>query len=162
MSSTSDAGITATRITTPILVVLALILFAAGVFTPFFQVQKFWIFGDAVSVVSGLIDLLDAGEWFLFGIIFLFTLIFPTVKLIALGIVWWERERNDERADRILRFVSHLSKWSMLDVFIVAILVVILKSASVARISVDLGVYLFTASVVLTQVIAIRLERRLK
>jgi paraquat-inducible protein A len=50
----------------------------------------------------------------------------------------------------------------MLDVFVVAILVVTMKSASLAAIRVDVGVYLFTASVMLTQLISIRLERRLR
>jgi paraquat-inducible protein A len=50
----------------------------------------------------------------------------------------------------------------MLDVFVVAVLIVAVKSASVASIRVGLGVYLFTVSVLLTQFIAIRLERRLR
>ena len=49
----------------------------------------------------------------------------------------------------------------MLDVFVVAILVVTLKSASVAQMTLGSGIYLFTASVILTQLIAMRLERRL-
>lgn len=141
---------------------LALLLFVAGVSAPFFQVQKFWVFGDAVSVLSGLRELARASEWFLFAIIFLFTLVFPTVKLAALGTIWWKRGRDDAGADRLLRWVSHLGKWSMLDVFVVAILVVTIKASSLANITVDIGIYLFTASVVLTQIIALRLERRLR
>jgi len=144
------------------MVLLALLLFAAGVTAPFFQVQKFWLFGDAVSVLSGLRELARASEWFLFAIIFLFTLVFPAVKLVALGIIWWKRGVDDDGADRLLQWVSHLSKWSMLDVFVVSILVVTIKAASVANITVDIGIYLFTASVVLTQLIALRLERRLR
>jgi len=147
---------------TPAMVTLAVALFVAGVSAPFFRVQKFWIFGDAVSVVSGLIELAHANEWFLFVVIFVFTLIFPAIKLFALGVVWWKRGREDDSADRLLQWVSHLSKWSMLDVFVVAILVVTLKATSLAKVSVDIGIYLFTASVVLTQFIALRLERRLR
>lgn len=150
------------RLATPIMVLLALGLFAAGITAPFFRVQKFWVFGDAVSVLSGLRELARANEWFLFAIIFLFTLVFPAVKLIGLGLIWWKRGVDDDAADRLLRWVSHLSKWSMLDVFVVAILVVTIKAASVANITVDIGIYLFTASVVLTQFIALRLERRLR
>jgi paraquat-inducible protein A len=149
------------RAATPLALAAAIALFFAGVSVPFFNVQKFWVFQDEVSVLSGLVNLAHADEWFLFVIIFLFTLVFPIVKLAGLGTVWWARGRDDERADQTLRWVSHLGKWSMLDVFVVAILVVTLKSASVAQMTLGIGIYLFTASVILTQLIAMRLERRL-
>jgi paraquat-inducible protein A len=80
----------------------------------------------------------------------------------VLTAVWWYRSEDDARADRLLRLESNLGKWSMLDVLVVAILIVAMKSASVAAIRVSLGVYLFTASVILTQFISIGLERRLR
>lgn len=149
------------RFVAPLGLAAAIALFFAGVSFPFFNVQKFWVFQDKVSVLSGLVNLAQADEWFLFVIIFLFTIIFPIVKLAGLATVWWARGRDDERADQTLRWVSHLGKWSMLDVFVVAILVVTLKSASVAKMTLGVGIYLFTASVILTQLIAMRLERRL-
>ena len=149
------------KLLTSLMLLCAILLFAVGVSVPFFDVQKFWLFTDEVSVLSGLVELARASEWFLFVIIFLFTIVFPLVKLTALGVVWWMRGSDDERADLLLRWVSQLGKWSMLDVFVVAILVVTIKSSSVARISVDLGVYLFTASVIMTQITSFRLERRL-
>lgn len=147
---------------TPVLIGTAFVLFAAGVAVPFFSVTKMWVFKDAVSVLSGLGSLASANEWFLFAIIFLFTIVFPLVKLGVLTAVWWYRDTDDDRADRLLRWESSLGKWSMLDVFVVAILVVMLKSASVASMQVGIGVYLFTASVILTQFISIRLEHRLR
>ena len=147
---------------TPALLGVAFICFVAGVAVPFFNVTKMWVFHDAVSVISGLVSLAQAGEWFLFTILFLFTLVFPVTKLSVLAAVWWNRHHHDERADRLLRWVAHLGKWSMLDVFVVAILVVAVKSASVAEIHVSLGVYLFTASVIITQLTSSRLEHRLR
>jgi paraquat-inducible protein A len=147
---------------TPVMLVAAFLLFGVGVAVPFFSVTKMWVFRDAVSVISGLGALADAREWFLFIIIFLFTLVFPLIKLGVLTAVWWYRSEDDVRADRLLRWESSLGKWSMLDVLVVAILVVVMKSASLASIRVGIGVYLFTASVVLTQLISIRLERRLR
>jgi paraquat-inducible protein A len=147
---------------TPLMLVAAFVLFFAGVAVPFFSVTKMWVFENAVSVLSGLVDLARAQEWFLFAIIFLFTIVFPLVKLGVLTAVWWYRTDGDARADRLLQWESGLGKWSMLDVFVVAILVVAMKSASVAAIRIGIGVYLFTASVILTQFISIRLERRFR
>jgi paraquat-inducible protein A len=135
----------------PWLIGAAFLLFATGIFFPFFHVTKFWIFDDAVSVVGGILALLKEGEYFLFTVLTLFTLVFPCVKLGLLAIVWLEREHDLARVRRLHGWVESLGKWSMLDVFVVAILIVAMKSAAVADIHVGPGLYLFTFSVIATQ-----------
>lgn len=135
----------------PFLIGLALVLFATGIFFPFFHVTKFWVFGDAVSVVGGILTLFREGEYFLFAVLTLFTLVFPCVKLGLLGIVWLERDHDLARVRRLHGWVESLGKWSMLDVFVVAILIVAMKSAGVAKIQIGPGLYLFTFSVMATQ-----------
>ncbi len=53
---------------------------------------------------------------------------------------------------RVSEGLAHLSKWSMLDVFVVAVLVVLIRSGGVATIKAQDGLLLFCASVVLTQI----------
>ncbi len=153
MSSTerSQSQASRTHRTVPWLLAAAFLLFAAGVFFPFFNVTKFWLFHDAISVVGGIITLFQEGEYFLFIVLTLFTLVFPCVKLGLLAIIWLEREHNLIRVQRLHRWVEHLGKWSMLDVFVVAILIVAMKSAAVADLQIGPGLYLFTFSVVATQ-----------
>ncbi len=135
----------------PFLIVAALLLFGTGIFFPFFHVTKFWVFDDAVSVVGGIITLFREGEYFLFAVLTLFTLVFPCIKLGLLAIVWLEREQDLARVRRLHAWVESLGKWSMLDVFVVAILIVAMKSAAVANIHIGVGLYLFTFSVIATQ-----------
>lgn len=135
----------------PYLIASSLVLFGAGIFFPFFHVKKFWVFGDAVSVVGGIMDLFREGEYFLFAVLTLFTLVFPCVKLGLLAIIWLEREHDLARVRRLRGWIESLGKWSMLDVFVVAILIVAMKSAAVADIHIGLGLYLFTFSVVAAQ-----------
>lgn len=135
----------------PFLLGAALLLFGTGIFFPFFHVTKFWVFDDAVSVVGGIITLFREGEYFLFAVLALFTLVFPCVKLGLLAVVWLEREHDLVRVRRLHGWVGSLGKWSMLDVFVVAILIVAMKSAGVARIQIGFGLYLFTFSVIATQ-----------
>lgn len=146
----------------PLLLGTAFLLFAFGIFFPFFHVTKFWIFDDAVSVVGGIIDLFEAGEYFLFGILTLFTLVFPVVKLGLLTLIWTEREHDLRRVQRLHHWVAHVGKWSMLDVFVVAILIVVTKSAGVAKIHIGFGLYLFTFSVVATQTASAWIDRLLR
>jgi len=58
--------------------------------------------------------------------------------------------------------VGTIGKWSMLDVFVVAILIVAMKSAAVADIRIGIGLYLFTFSVICTQTAAAWIERLLR
>lgn len=135
----------------PLLLGLAFVFFAVGIFFPFFHVEKFWVFEDAVSVVGGILTLFQEGEYFLFGVLTLFTLVFPLAKLGLLSLIWMEREQDLQRVRRLHDRVAHLGKWSMLDVFVVAVLIVVMKSAGLAKIHVGTGVYCFTFSVVMTQ-----------
>lgn len=144
-------GLVFQRRAIPILLIAALLLFGTGIFFPFFHVTKFWVFDSGVSVVGGIMTLFHEGEYFLFAVLTLFTLVFPCVKLLLLGIIWLEREHNLAKVQRLHRWVESLGKWSMLDVFVVAILIVAMKSAAVAEIHLGFGLYLFTFSVVATQ-----------
>lgn len=146
----------------PLLIAGALLLFGAGVFFPFFHVTKFWVFQSGVSVVAGIITLFHEGEYLLFAVLTLFTLVFPCAKLVLLAIIWLERRHDLARVRHLLDWVETLGKWSMLDVFVVAILIVALKSAAVADIRLGLGLYLFTLSVVATQFASTWVARVLK
>jgi len=150
------------RTAVPTLLGLAFLLFAAGIFFPFFHVTKFWVFNDAVSVVGGIITLFHEGEYFLFMVLTLFTLVFPCVKLGLLMIIWLEREHDLARVRRLHGWVETAGRWSMLDVFVVAILIVVMKSAALADLHVGAGLYLFTFSVVATQVASAWIDRLLK
>lgn len=146
----------------PALLALAFVLFAVGIFFPFFHVEKFWVFEDAVSVVGGILTLFQEGEYFLFGVLTLFTLVFPLAKLGLLSLIWMERDHDLQRVRHLHERVGQLGKWSMLDVFVVAILIVAMKSAGLAQIHVGAGVYCFTFSVVMTQTASNWISRLLR
>jgi paraquat-inducible protein A len=112
-------------------------------------------------VIAGITTLFQEGEFFLFLVLTLFTLIFPCAKLALLAVIWAEREHHLTRVRQLHQWVEHLGKWSMLDVFVIAILIVAMKSASVAQIHIGLGLYLFTFSVVATQLASALVARQL-
>jgi paraquat-inducible protein A len=134
------------------MLVLSLALLLAGLFRPFTRVTKLWVFDSDVSVYRGLITLFQEREIFLFGILVVFTVIFPLVKIIALLGLWLAPGLEARQMSRVHGFIAHLSKWSMLDVFIVAVLVVLIRAGGLATIKAQDGLLLFCASVVLTQI----------
>jgi paraquat-inducible protein A len=135
-----------------LLLVLALVFFVTGIFRPFTTVTKLWLFENQISVFEGLIVLWRSSELFLFLILFVFTVAFPFVKIGAMLVLWLHPRLDAEHAHKLFHFVAHMGKWSMLDVFVVAILVLTVKSGGVASIKVEDGFFLFFVSVMFTQV----------
>ncbi|HZI32827.1 MAG TPA: paraquat-inducible protein A [Candidatus Binatia bacterium] len=134
-----------------LMLLAALVFFVAGVFLPFTSVTKLWLFENQISVYRGLIILWQSGELFLFLILFVFTICFPFVKINALLSLWLYPGLSVDQAKAFFKFVSNMGKWSMLDVFVVAILVLTVKSGGLASIEVRNGFFLFFISVMLTQ-----------
>jgi paraquat-inducible protein A len=146
-----------------VLLLCALLLFIAGIFRPFTSVTKLWLFENQISVYAGLITLWKENELFLFVILLVFTVVFPFVKILSLLALWLKGGLTRDRVEQLYRFVAQLGKWSMLDVFIVAILVVTVKSGGLATIRIEHGLFLFFCSVMLTQVASVwtgRIARR--
>jgi paraquat-inducible protein A len=133
------------------MLIVALGLFVAGIFRPFTSVTKLWLFENQVSVFNGLVTLWKASEIFLFLILFVFTVLFPFIKINAMLVLWLKPTLPTDAAQQLFKFVAHMGKWSMLDVFVVAILVLTVKSGGLASIKVQDGFFMFFASVLLTQ-----------
>jgi len=143
--------------------VLALGLLCVGLFAPLLTLRQFFVFSSRVSLVSGLGDLANEGQWPLFAIVLGFSVILPLLKLGLLFRVWNMESATGESARRHLHWMVHYGKWSMLDVFVVATLVVSVKLGSLAQVRVEYGLYAFGASVLLTMAVShwvVRLARQ--
>lgn len=132
-----------------VLLLMAAVSLALGLTQPILQVEKFIFWESDYSVITGIIGLYEDGEYLLAFVIFFFSLVFPVAKLVLLLIVWRAKMSHTQRF-KVLRGLSTLGKWSMLDVFAVAILVVAGKLGAVADVQPRVGVYLFAAGVVLS------------
>ncbi|HPY40294.1 MAG TPA: paraquat-inducible protein A [Thiolinea sp.] len=135
----------------------ALCLFAAGTFAPLMELEKFWVFKNQFSLYSGLQNLWLQGEHFLFIFLFLFSILTPLVKIFGLALVVNSSEAYQLRHKRFLQILAIWGKWSMLDVFVVALLFVAVKLGALANITVHYGLYLFAASVILVHIFSLYL-----
>ncbi len=131
---------------------LTLALFITSLFSPLFTLEKFYFFSNTVSVLSALLSLLDEGQVFLFLIIFIFSIIFPLFKLSVMLYIW--NSEAGEIVQKLLKLIHHLGKWSMLDVFVVALMLVSIKFDQMAEMKVHYGLYLFLSAVILSMFIS--------
>lgn len=134
--------------------------FVCGIFLPLLTVSKLVLIKNTFSVASGIRQLLLADQYFLFVVIALFSLAFPSVKLMSLGVCLFAR--NARQAYRVLAWTNVVGKWSMLDVFVVAVLVVAVKLAGLASVQMREGLYFFAASVILTMLITQALTQTIR
>lgn len=135
----------------------ALLLLGIGIFAPLLTVQKFYIFDNTLSLASGLAQLAREGDYVLFAVILLFSVIFPIVKILVLYLIWNHGSADPAKHRRHLHAIAHYGKWSMLDVFVVALLLVSLKLGAIAHVRVHFALYAFAASVLLTMAVTARI-----
>lgn len=132
----------------PVLWCAATGLFLAGIGLPMFTLQSLWVFKDSVSIVSAVGKLAQSGQWGLAILIGGFSIVLPMAKLIALS-PW-----PVGPVARFSHWLHALGRWSMLDVFVVAVLVVVVKLKALTKVQIEWGLYAFAASVLLTLVIS--------
>ena len=110
-------------------------LLRAGIDLPLFGLSE-------ISVISGLQSLWDSDV--VLALIVTFLAIFaPYLKTIGLALIHFGMLRR-----RLLPALDLLGKLAMADMFLIALYVVIAKGIGLARIEVAWGIYLFTACVI--------------
>ena len=136
-----------------LLIIASLILLGMGVFMPMMTLEKFYFFDNQVSLYSALNDLLFQKEWVLFAAILIFSIVFPIIKSLFLFLVLNTAQNNKNKHRTLLHWLANLGKWSMLDVFVVALLLVTVKLDMIANVQIHWGIYAFGGSVMLTMVL---------
>ncbi len=134
-----------------LLVGLGLAIFVASIFSPLLSISELYIFTNTVSIQSALVTLLTEGEWLLFFIILTFTIVLPSIKYTLLVIGGLKPNLLSSNKFKLLEGIS---KWAMLDVFIVAVIVASIKLKLFASAETHYGLYLFVTAVLLSIICA--------
>jgi len=106
------------------------------------------------TIMSGVIYLWTSGSWPLAVLVFFASVTVPLLKLIAMTLLvvtvkmrsmWQPMQRL-----RLYRLVEFVGRWSMMDIYVVTILVALVQLQSLATIQPGPGAVAFGAVVVLT------------
>ena len=117
------------------------------------------------TILSGVVYLWTTGSWVTALIVFIASIVTPLLKLVTLSALVISVQRKSTwrphlRA-RLYRVVSLVGRWSMLDIFVVAVLVALVQIQSIAVITAGPGAFAFGAVVVLTMFAAFSFDPRL-
>jgi paraquat-inducible protein A len=135
------------RLDIPVLLAASVGLLIAGLVLPTMHTEKLIFWEDTYSIIDGVIALFRESHFVLGALLFFFSMVFPVIKLVALGLLWFVPVRPETRGTA-LKWLLILGKWSMLDVFVVAVLIVITQLGGAIEAEARIGIYLFAAAIV--------------
>lgn len=117
------------------------------------------------TIMSGVVYLWKTGSWGTALIVFIASIVTPLTKLVALAFLTLSVQRRSTwqplLRTRIYRAVTLVGRWSMLDIFVVTVLVALVQLQSIAVITAGPGAVAFGAVVVLTMFAAFSFDPRL-
>jgi paraquat-inducible protein A len=119
----------------------------------------------ASTILGGITLLIRHGSYLIAGIIFVASVLVPIGKLLALSWLCWSVSRGDETSHRertlLYRATELVGKWSMTDVFVVAVLVSLIQLGGLMRVSAGTAAVAFGGVVIVTMLAAKSFDPRL-
>jgi paraquat-inducible protein A len=111
-----------------------------------------------LAIAAGVYKLFEHGEWFVASLIGLFSIVFPLVKLCML--LWLIYEKDHTRKPKVMKIIEKISKYSMLDVLVLAMLLLTIKKLpGNFEVRMSYGIYAFAISLLITFAITFLLYR---
>jgi paraquat-inducible protein A len=129
----------------PLLLLASSVAFGVGITLPILRFQKLYFFTDTPSLIGVVSGLWSTGDVALALVVAAFSIAFPMVKLFTL----YEAAFGQ---GRFPAWAGVLSKWSMMDVLLVAIIVFAAKTSGVAAAVTQPGLWFYAASTVLAAI----------
>ncbi len=150
-----------TRVIVAGLLLAAAIGFGLGITLPIIHVEKLYFFKDTPSLLQIVGEMWEAGNWLIVIAVVGFSILFPLMKLSIVFIT--AIAPNTQLAhSSITRFAGTLSKWSMMDVLLVAIVIFAAKTSGLADASAQSGLWFYAASAISGAIAAGLLKRENK
>ena len=150
------------RLILAVLVALGLLTLIPGITLPMMTVKKLVLVKNTFTVLSGIGALL-ADKTFGLGLLLLgFSVIFPLGKFALMAAYLYYYPPIPTALARWQTWLGKLAKFSMLDVFVVAQMLMILKLGWLVEVQIHSGIYWFSAAVILSLVAGIAIEYDLK
>lgn len=121
--------------------------------------------GEPSTILGGVIDLASHGLWGIAFVVLAASLLIPAGKLIGLSMLLLAVQRgwttNMRQKMVMFRVVHWIGRWSMLDIFVVGILVALVQFGNLAYVTSQAGAVAFGGVVIFTMLAANSFDTRL-
>ncbi|WP_321959080.1 paraquat-inducible protein A [Paraburkholderia tropica] len=117
------------------------------------------------TIMSGVVFLWMSGSWSLAAVVFIASIVVPMLKILSLVYLVSSTQLRTslipKERTRIYRIIESVGRWSMLDIYVITILVALIRFDQIATIAPGPGVIAFGAVVVLTMLASLSFDPRL-
>jgi paraquat-inducible protein A len=142
-----------------VLLLAAAPMLVAGLTMPAISVSRLVFFEQQYSLMQAILAYWSQGQWALFILVLVFSVLIPASKVLIGLLAWLAGQNRPQLVRRMLRVLAAISKWSMLDVFIVALTVLVVDGRILDSADVHVGIILFAAAAIASTLATQRLNR---
>lgn len=137
----------------PVLAIGALISFIAAIASPYLKITAWYLTDRQYSIIE-TVGTLFADRNFIFGFTVVgFLVITPSLRIVWIFLAWSQRN-HPVRLRKLIAGLDILQRWTMLDVFGLAIGLFLLEGSNLVPIEYQPGVWLIVVAVALNMVMA--------
>ncbi|MEE3327685.1 MAG: paraquat-inducible protein A [Myxococcota bacterium] len=139
------------------LVISAALLYVPANLYPFLNI-KILAKHEASTIFAGIEQLFSSGMWGVAMIIFFASILVPLLKILGLIFlllsVHWHSQKHTVGRALLYRIIRSIGRWSMIDVFVVSLMIALVSLGQIATIEPGPGATCFGLVVVLTLIAA--------
>lgn len=143
------------------LTLTSLVLFFVSQFFPFLTLE-IGSQSQTVTIVDGFWALMERGNWILASLVITTTFLFPLFEIFAFLylLIPYRLNRHLPGQHLVLRWLVQLQSWSMLEVFLLSVVVASVKMADMAVLHLEVGAYTLFLLVGVLILAYIKMDRR--
>ncbi len=140
----------------------ALVFYIPANTFPFLTMEMYGTRTSA-TIWSTVVSLSETGSWFIAIIIFLASILIPILKLIVLLYLSLTASQKSNRIfkTQLYHAIEYIGRWSMLDIFLLAVLVAIMKLGPWTSVQAEIGSLMFALVVIFTMIASSSFDPRL-
>ncbi len=146
------------------LTICAILLYIPAMIYPIMEVTRLGVKVES-TILGGVISFLEHGSYFIAGVIFIASVVIPMIKLVGLLFIFTSLKVNvkmsNNRKILIFKFIEAIGKWSMIDIYVVALLASIVQLDEIFNIKGGIAATSFALMVILTMIAANRFDTRI-
>lgn len=143
------------------LVITSALLFAISQFAPFLTLE-IGSQSQTVTILDGFWALFDRGNWLLAALVLTTIFLFPLFEIVAFlyVLIPYNFNRTLRGQNTMLRWLVRAQAWSMLEVFLLSVVVASVKMADLAALRLELGAYALFLLVGVLTLAYIKMDRK--
>ncbi len=146
------------------LTICAVLLYIPAMLYPIMEVTRLGVKIES-TILGGVISFLENGSYFIAIVVFVASVVIPMIKLVGLLFIFTSLKINVKMPNKkkvlIFKFVEAIGKWSMIDIYVVALLASIVQLDEIFNIKGGIAATSFALMVILTMIAANRFDTRI-